>query len=126
MIIQTKDWYIVSWSEQFWEMLMSDWKREIKKRYRKRTNDQNSYLHSLFSNIAKDVWEEPDYIKRYFKDRYLKWVSKNKWIEYIRETSKLTTIEFNEFVEKVLNNIAEFGFTYPTPEEWKNWKSFND
>ena len=83
-------------------------------------------MHSLFSSIAKDVWDEPDYIKRHYKTKYLKWVSKKKWIEYTRETSKLTTIEFNEFVEKVLNDIAGFGFTYPTPEQYLKWQSFND
>ena len=57
---------------------------------------------------------------------YLKWVSKNKGVEYIRDTSSLKTVELNEFIEKILNHISEFGYTYPTPEERKSWKRFTD
>ena len=62
MIIETKGWNIVSGKDQFFDMLLKDWKWDIKPYYRKRTLDQNKYLHSLFGNIAKDIWEELDYI----------------------------------------------------------------
>lgn len=104
-------------------MIMKDWQYKVERRYRKRTTHQNSYLHALLTRIWRDIGEELDYVKRHFKNQFLKWVSKNKWIEYIRDTSSLKTVELNEFIEKILNQMAEFGYIYPTPEEYKNWES---
>jgi len=100
-------------------------KYEIIRYKEKRSTPQNSYLHWLFGAIAKEVWEESDYIKDVFKRLYLKAYS-SKGKEYVRSTSSLSIKEFAEFVDKILNKMALMGHTYPTPDDWKAWKRFTD
>jgi len=100
-------------------------KYEIIKYKEKRSIPQNSYLHWLFGAIAKEVGEEPDYIKDVFKRLYLKAYS-SKGKEYGRSTSSLNTKDFGEFVDKILNKMALMGHTYPTPDDRKAGKRFTD
>ena len=102
---------------------LPDGKYIIKKYIRNRTNPQNRYLHQLFSSIAKDAWEDTEYIKRMFKTKFLMWVSNNKWVRYPRPTHNLTTVEFAEFVDNILNFMAELWYNYATPDEWKEFNS---
>lgn len=123
-----KNWDFVSRerAEKVFEIMGTDGKWEIRKATTKRSLNQNAYLHALFTRIAEDIWEEPDYIKYHFKKQFLKKFSIKKNIEYIWETSKLDTVAFWEFVDKVLNEMAKFGYNYPTPDEYKAWADFNN
>ena len=100
MLIETKNWHIVSWNAQFFELIAQDGKREVKKYVRKRTLDQNSYIHWLFWAIAKDYDVTESYIKYEMKKRFLmSYEFKNP---YPKDTSDLTTNELNEFIENIL------------------------
>jgi hypothetical protein len=37
----------------------------------------------------------------------------------------VNTVEFGEFIDKVLNDMAKMNYTYPTPEEYKAGQDFN-
>lgn len=116
MMIIVKGWKIVSGLQ---ELLQKDWKYTVKEYKRKRTNPQNSYLHKLFTMIADDVGDDMEFIKHYFKNKYLKRYSKKRNIEYPWNTSTLNTVEFADFVDKVLNDMSMMWYIYPTPDEFR-------
>ena len=123
--IKDKKFISLDRAAQVYELLETDGKYEIKKVTKKRTLNQNAYMHYLFSTIAKDTGEEDvEYIKHHFKSKYLKKYSTKKNIEYIWSTAKLNTVEIWEFIDKILNDMAKIGYTYQTPEQWRNWAKF--
>lgn len=120
MILNKKDWMFTNMIEfsNYLERL-ADGKYVLKKYTRNRTVDQNSYLHWLFGEIAKDTGTDLDYVKFWMKKKFL---TVHIYKEpHTKDTSSLNTVEFNEFIENVLNYIATLWITYPTPEEYKKW-----
>ena len=124
MLIETKNWHIVSGNAQFFELIMQDGKREVKKYVRKLTNPQMNYIYWLFGAIAKDFDVSQEYIKHEMKGRFLmSYEFKNP---YPRSIASLSTVETIEFIENILNFMASplLDKRYPNPEDWKKWIRF--
>ena len=118
MLIETKNWHIVSGKEQFFVLLMQDGKREVKKYVRKRTLDQNAYLRSwVYWTIAESSWEDIDYLHEVCRQMFL--MDRTKKIHVPKSTTKLSTVEFNKYVEDISNRISEYWIEIPTPEQFK-------
>ena len=101
---------------------------ELEKWKRKRTNPQNAYLHAIpFMMIAKAMTKKyghktgkismlmaKELMKRKFLDRW----SEILQASYVMKTSKLSTIEFNQFVEKLQQYGAmDLNIDIPSPNE---------
>ncbi len=108
----------MGWPVDFFNTIMQDGKRLLKRYHEKRSLDQNSYLHAMFESIAKDSETTKWYVKCRMKELFLSVHTFAK--PYTRDTSGLNKKEFWEFVDNVLNFVSEFWYTYPTPDERKN------
>ena len=100
----------------------------VEKKKKKRSIDQNAYIHALFT-LLKDSLNElgnsftMEQVKEMMKFKFLLVEMYNKDTgaligSRIRGTSELTTWELNEFFEKIIAYAAdEFGIILPYPNE---------
>ena len=100
----------------------------IEKKSRKRTLNQNAYLHVLLT-IFRDSLNELgnkltlDDVKELMKYKFLVTdvydITTGEIIgQRLKGTSELTTTEFNEFIENIIQYAAEkFNFVLPYPNE---------
>jgi hypothetical protein len=94
---------------------------EFKKFYKKRTPPQNKYLHKavtlLGDHYGYEMWE----MKYAMKELFLKFYDDNGF-PHVKKTSRLDTVEFEKFAEKMRMWAASFdGFYLMTPGEY--WES---
>lgn len=122
MYLTIKDWKLVHDSETKRYMANTkDGKYVLEKYKRKRTNPQNRYLRGwVYRLISKYTWEDEEIIHAQMWYKFLK--HKSRDFERIRSTTELSTVEFNEYVEKIILFWWEFaGLNFPTPEEFKSF-----
>jgi hypothetical protein len=100
------------------------------KSIRRRSNNQNAYLHGVvipmvyeglkeigFEDV-RDHEDAKDIIKRLFLSRKIKNEKLNTTIEVVRKTSELTTIEMMEFVADVQRWASEYlSIIIPDPSQ---------
>lgn len=86
---------------------------EIKKYYKKRTNPQNRYYWGVIIEImSKHFWYTPEELHQHLTYLFLV----NHHDETVKSTSILTTVEFNEYIEKIIVMASsEFGIILPDP-----------
>jgi hypothetical protein len=97
----------------------------------KRSLNQNSYLHAVFTLCVKglrdmgynEIYDMED-AKTFYKNLYLAYQAPNvmtgEMYPVIRKTSQLSKDEMGVFIDRIRENQLEFGGNYiPTPEEWK-------
>jgi hypothetical protein len=102
----------------------------IATRYNKRSKSQNSVLHWYINEIAEETGMEPEAIKEVLRHKFLSVdaVDKNgeimadkstgEVLKAYRSTTQLTTVEFNEFTEKIRLWSNDFlGLQLPLPSE---------
>ena len=96
----------------------AEWVFEIREYKKKRTNEQNSYLHALFQSFADDTGTDLEYVKQKLKKKFL---TVHIYTDpHQLDTSKLNRADFNTFVDKCLDYMALlFNHRYPTPDQWK-------
>jgi hypothetical protein len=101
----------------------------------KRTNSQNAYIHAVLfpelANAFKDAGYEgitPQIAKVIAKNRFLKAQIVNKETgeveEYTKDTSDLTTVEMNEFIDTVIRFASEnmnYQICYPNEQTQLNY-----
>lgn len=86
------------------------------KKYRKaRSIKQNSYYWLCVSLIAKEIGEEPEDLHATFKAMFL--TDRTGKIPIVRSTTKLSTLQFIEYIEKITRKMAEIGIVLPNPDE---------
>lgn len=66
-----------------------------------RTLEQNKKYRKILTIASNDLWYSPMELHRYFKFKFL-WES-----EWIPSTKELTKWEFADYLDKVLNTLAE-------------------
>lgn len=96
-----------------------NWKYILKKFVRNRTLPQNNYLWwCIYKLIAENTGEDEEVIHEQMRYKFLK---DNTWnLPRIKSTTELSTIEFNEYIDKVVLFWNEFGcITFPTPDEYQ-------
>ncbi|MFA7361986.1 MAG: hypothetical protein WC139_13220 [Candidatus Kapaibacterium sp.] len=102
----------------------------VEKKYRKRSNLQNSYLwgivYPIFLRGLIDLGYDSnevdlDWVHDNCKDRFLRYQIVNKdgeYLEGIRSTKKLTTIQFMDYLADIKKWASEFlGVYVPDPGE---------
>jgi len=118
--IRTEGWRIVMGNQSFLSLLLKDWTRVIKEYKRIRTNKQNAYLWwGVYWTIAKTSWDEEDHIHEVCRMKFLK--DNSRKLPFLKSTTKLTTTEFNEYVENIRNWMSEYWIIIPDPEEYENF-----
>jgi hypothetical protein len=88
----------------------------IVKRYRKkRSNKQNRYYWLCLNFIGNEIGEDPDELHDTFKAMFL--TDRTGKIPIVRSTTKLNTMQFMEYMDKITRKMAETGITLPSPED---------
>lgn len=94
----------------------------IRKRKKHRSNQQNKYYWVLISIISDHLGYDRDTIHEIVKYKFLKKESVDnntgEVYEYVCSTTKLSTVEFLEYVENIIRWSAEtFSIVLPLPNE---------
>jgi len=100
---EIKDRVIVDWQDiKAWIATRDDWfySIEIKKNWN-RSLAQNSKYWKILSIWAQELWYSPEELHYYFKFKIL-------WeINWLPSTKELEVGEFSEYLERVINLLAE-------------------
>lgn len=94
---------------------------QLRKRKRRRTNNQNRVQWWYFTEIAKETGHTPSRIKAICQAKFLLRDEVNEEtgevLPYIMDTSELTTLEHNDFMEDVRQWAFDyFGMVLPLPD----------
>ena len=101
----------------YFEKLMDkNSKIEIKKIYPKRTGDQNSYLHVLFSMYGLEFGYTIDEAKVVIK-RDLGYIYEKNGVKFLEHTSEMSTLQLTDFIKKFRNLSSTQGLYLPEPHE---------
>jgi hypothetical protein len=103
------------------------WRVTIEPYVRRRSNDQNSLLWSLYADTLKAGgeslagWDKDDLhewaLGEHFGWAELHALDGRRRLKPLKRSSKLTTVEFSEFVEWFVRRMAEFGIYLELPGE---------
>lgn len=110
--------------KRFLDLLPADksWRVEITQHAKRRSLSQNAYLWSVPYKILEDATgHESAYWHEYFLGEMYGWETIEMFGQKkrapLRRSSKLTTIEFSEYVEFIQRKCAEHGLYIPNPNE---------
>lgn len=103
-----------------------DYVETIKKERKPRSNQQNRYMHGvIFKMIADEIGDSVKEVKLAMKIKFLKYETIGG-LEAIRDTSDLSTVELEDFNEKVRRWASSFLNLYiPLPNE-ADWDSYDE
>ena len=93
---------------------------EVRKDKRNRSIVQNAYYWFLLNMLEQEIGEDKDNWHLYFKNKFLITTQSinNEWIDYAQSTTKLHTIEFEDYLEKIrIFASRELGCFLPKPNE---------
>ena len=100
--------------------LTKKWRVTIAPYVKNRTTDQNNLLWAFYTEIANHTGHTPEEIHEYCKAAFLapKIITVGKDTKEYRTTTKLTTAEFSDYIERIYAFAAgELGVRLPVPEE---------
>lgn len=86
----------------------------IEKKKNNRSNKQNRYYWLCLNFIGKEIGEDADDLHATFKSMFL--LDRTKKLPIVRSTTKLSTIDFMEYIEKIARRVAVIGIVLPDPE----------
>jgi hypothetical protein len=96
----------------------------IAKPTKQRSNPQNNYLWAVpYQMIAEETGADTESIHHAMKEMFLSEKTSGP-IKIVRSTTKLTTKEFSEYIDRILQWSAEFLSLYiplPSEEELLKW-----
>jgi hypothetical protein len=119
MIINILNWVVQNDVEFYNFITSSNWTFEVKAYKKDRTNEQNRYLRWVVYKIIADyIWEDVDYIHWVLSMKFL--VDKTKKMPYIKSTTKLNTIEFWDYIEKIKNFVSTYWILIPDTFNFNN------
>lgn len=111
---------------------------EIVRKYDVRSLRQNALLAVWLQQLEREshVGYEADEWKEIFRNHFLlsrhrSPINKKKWIIRLKSTTELSTIEFNEFLEKIrlsalTKHVGPIQLKYPDEIRFEEWiASFN-
>jgi len=96
------------------------WEWVIKPSAKRRTLNQNAYIHSIFSYIGKQTQTDEGMVKDALKMRFLQPVIVDLWGEPLKtlpSTAKLPVNECSDFTEQLHAWAAEHGQMLPHPSD---------
>ena len=93
----------------------------IEKPSKQRSNPQNNYLWGVpYKMIADYTGDDIDSVHHAMAEMFL--TSPGNVVKKVQSTTKLSTVEFNEYVEKIIRWAAEFLSLYiELPNEKEMW-----
>lgn len=93
----------------------------IEKPSKQRTNPQNAYLWGVpYKMIADETGDDVDSVHHAMTEMFL--TEPGNVVKKVKSTTKLSTVEFNEYVEKIIRWAAQFlGLYVPLPQEEQMW-----
>ena len=127
-IVLKKDAFISWINRKFDLMLNGEYTISVSKIVKQRSLMQNSLMWLYFACISHETGTDKDIIHDYYCTLFL---SRNEIIggiekRIIRGTSKLNTIQFSDFLNKVQADAAsEFGILLPNPDDLR-WIEFEE
>lgn len=89
----------------------------VKKKRKDRTLLQNAYYWVCITIIANELGYLPEEIHATFKAMFL--VDRSGKMPVVRSTTRLNTVEFSEYFERIALQAAELGIVLPDPEDYK-------
>jgi len=88
---------------------------EIKKYYKQRSKQQNRYYWAVIDTIGEELGYERTEMHETFKLTFLgAW--KDTGLLIPKSTTKLTTIEFKDYMDTIIRFAAERGIVIPDPD----------
>ena len=78
-----------------------------------RSGEQNKLYWSILTDIERESGQEKESLHEFFKSEFLKDYSEK--FGKIKSTTELNTIEFMEYITKILKRAAEFGIVVTMP-----------
>lgn len=102
------------------------WKITIAEAKPTRSNDQNSYLWAIYENILSTCGEElrgwtKEELHEFFLGTHFGWETVTglgrRRVRPLRRSSKLSTVEFSEFIACIQRFMAERGVYVADPQE---------
>ena len=103
----------------FWKFAKKFEKKRIQliiRRYKtSRTIKQNKLYWLYLGFIGDELGCEPEELHSTFKAMFL--IDHSKKLPIVRSTTKLTTIEFANYIEKIIRKSAELGILLPEPNK---------
>lgn len=95
------------------------WDIEITKHKKSRSNSQNRLLWMWLNIISKETGNDPDDLHEIFKMKFLGTETKQimgSEIERPKSTTKLSTLEFTNYLDKIETLATSIGIVLPHPE----------
>ena len=91
---------------------------EVKRYYKNRTIPQNKLLWDIYNQVSKETGYETEEIHAMVGQKFL--MDHTKKIPFVKSTTKLTTVEFSEFIAKMVRFFTvECGFVVYMPEDYQ-------
>ena len=89
----------------------------VEREYRSRSSQQNRYYHGVvLKTIAAELGYTSDEVHQIFKEEFLSYKKDNR--QFVKSTTKLKTVEFEDYLEKVRRFAAmELGIVVPDPNK---------
>ena len=78
-----------------------------------RSREQNKLYWSILTDIERESGQEKESLHEFFKSEFLKDCTEK--FGKIKSTTELNTIEFMEYIMKILKRAAEFGIVVTMP-----------
>ena len=89
----------------------------LKKYVNSRSNSQNRYYRWLLTIIANELGYDSNEVHEILRMRFLYVPESSTMLPYCKSTSKLTTSEFSDYIEKIKNFAAEYGIILPDADQ---------
>ena len=123
MYLTIKDSKIVNQQEYIdWIVNAPDGRYIIRLEKLIRSTKQNAYLRWwVYKAICDHTGDTDDYIHWVMSMQFL--VDRTKKMPFIKSTTKLSTKEFSEYVDKIKNFVSEYWVIIPTAQEYENFIS---
>ena len=91
---------------------------ELTEKKKKRSLNQNAYLHVLFGIFGLEFGLTTDEAKQVIKERFLGYKKEGIGRGFVRETSRLSKDEMITFIDQFKRFAAEHGIHLPDSEDY--------
>ena len=93
---------------------------EIRPLSNSRSSQQNRYLWGVvYKIIGDELGMTPEEVHETYKVKFLSYKKelKDKWYSFTRSTTDLNTVEFGEYIDKIVRHASsELGLIIPDPD----------
>lgn len=103
--------YIGTLSSKRVEVIVKKWRKT-------RSNQQNKlYWGVILKTISDYTGESIDDLHQHFKNKFLRYTGKSGKLNSCKSTTKLSTDEFSQYIERIIEWAASFDLIIPLPSD---------